>query len=158
MTRTRDDATLPAMRTRPLLLILTLCACESIDGSVTIDGAAKALDNCEKVSGTEVIFDTDETVRIRLQKTSEGDVASIGTGACTREEETEGCDALGFNCGKRTVCYAHDWFSFPGCTKLEITDTNTKQGDVVLVDVTATMDCSGGGRSLVGSITASNCR
>lgn len=135
------------MRALPLLLLVG--ACGSIDGSVTIDGEPVGLDSCERISAHEVIIATDGDLKIRLEderiveeELYWPDTVSIGTGECLVQSDP--------------ICQRYDWLTFGSCTKIDITESTSDQGDK-LVGVAARMNCWREGRTLVGTIEATNC-
>lgn len=158
---------------RPLLQlvgVLGLAAmttgCESVSGSVVVDGQELALVECRRIPGENAVrLETDGNLEIRLADLGSLFEIGIGSGDCLRTEVIMGECTMGVMGGPddcepdRTVCVERDLVEFMSCTRaqIDIRENGTSREGQPVVDVNASFDCTSGMRSLSGEVEISNC-
>lgn len=158
------------VRKTPVLALLALGAgsigCESVSGSIVLDGEEYALVECQRVPGElSVILETDGGFPLRLDDF--GSIASIGIGSgdCLSTETIMGECTMGTMGGPdecepdQIVCVERDLDEFTTCTRarVDIRENGTSRSGQPVVDVKASFDCTSGSRRLEGDVDIANC-
>ena len=138
-------------------LLLFATGCESIAGSLEIDGEPTEVVNCVVDSAERVQLETADGYTVVLAKGEEGDTVMVGTGECLEEGWVSSCaGALG--CFEQHWgCVRYDWTVYSGCSTIDLYDTDVQQGGLPVLDVEAEIFCEGGELPVAGQVSVSSC-